>query len=163
MTRFAVAFALSLALTAAPAFAAPVPKEVKKQAPKLDGTWEVTEWHSAGNKVNSSITIRWVIEGDKLTIERNNANAKGGGLIKSANVSYSLVKPDGGEGNALDYTITYNTPNGPPARTLPGVVEVDGDTLKFCYTNTVNGTRPAECKPEQTNTLYVFKRVDTGK
>lgn len=160
MTRFAVVLALALAVTAA-AFAAPVPKEVKKQAPNLDGTWEVTEWHSAGNKVNSTVTIRWVIEGDKLTIERN--NAKAGGILKNPNVSYSLVKPDGGEANALDYTITYNTPNAPPARTLPGVVEVDGDTLKFCYTNAVNGTRPAECKPEQTNTLYVFKRVDTGK
>lgn len=146
----------ALALFAAAVAAAPVPKEVKKQPPKLDGTWEVVEYHVNGNLSKSAIVTRWVIDGQTLNIER--VRQGGAVLAKPATVSYSLVKPDGGPANALDWTYTYT--NGPQPRTMPGVVEVDGDTLKFCWTNTGTGDRPTECKPTQTNLMYVFKRVD---
>lgn len=150
---------LAAAFVSAAALAAPVPKDLKKKTVSLDGTWEVTEWFSSGNKVNSSYTLRWVIDGQNLTIERSNLKGGGAILARPATATYSLVKPDGGAANALDYTITYTNGVNPP-RTLPGVVEADGDTLKFCMTTTANGERPAECKPVQGTTMYVFKKVD---
>ena len=152
--------ALAAVLLASVAVAAPVPKDLKKKEVSLNGSWEVVEWHSNGNKVNSTVAMKWVIDGQTLTIERQN---KGGGLIgKPANISYTLVKPDGGAPNALDYTINYaNGLN--PCRSMPGVFEVDGDSLKFCYASLVNGERPAKCEPAQGTVLYVFKRVDASK
>jgi uncharacterized protein (TIGR03067 family) len=156
MLRLAALVALA---TAAAAVAAPVPKSIKKSAPTLDGTWEVVEYHSSGRKINSATTIRWVIDGQTLQIER--INKGGGAAIRPVNtIAYSLVKPDGGADNALDYTITYNNGVTPP-RTNPGIIEADGDTLKFCYTLNGNGERPADCTPAQGNMVYIFKRVDT--
>lgn len=156
MFRLASAAALLVAVVAV---AAPVPKDVKKKEVKLDGKWEVVEYHSNGIKVNSALTITWVIDGQNLTIERS--NPKGGGAIgRPVGITYSLVKPEGGPANALDYTINYaNGVN--PSRAMPGVFEQDGDTLKFCWTNAANAERPAKCEPAQGTLLYVFKRVDT--
>lgn len=144
----------ALTLTAA-ALAAPVPKEVKKRPADLNGTWEVVEYHTGGNKVNLANT-KWVIDGESLQIQRNNAALPG----KLA-VTYSLKKPQGGADNALDYVLTYDENAGRPPRTNPGVFELDGDTLKFCWSS--RGERPTECKPDQTNFMYVFKRVDPAK
>jgi uncharacterized protein (TIGR03067 family) len=152
-----LAFTLLAALSVTAAVAAPVPKGLKEQAASLDGTWEVVEWYSNGGKVNSTVAIKWTVSEGSLTIERT--NAKGGGLAKNPSVTYSLVKPDGGAVNALDYTITYANAATPP-RVLPGVFELDDDSLKFCYVSQLNGTRPTECKAEQGNVLYVFKRVE---
>jgi uncharacterized protein (TIGR03067 family) len=145
------------ALAAVVASAAPVPKDLKKQSTTLDGRWEVVEYHSNGRKVNSATAITWVIDGQNLSIER--VNKAGGAVAKPANVSYTLVKPDGGSANALDYTYNYTANNIPP-RTMPGVFEVDGDTLKFCYATAVGGERPAACEPAQGTLLYVFKKAD---
>ena len=160
---FRLALLLPLAF-AASAVAAPVPKEIKKTVPKLDGTWEVTEWFSQGNKINSSVTIRWTVDGEKLTIQRS--NVKGVGGLGGRAVSYSLVPVKDGPANALDYTLTY--PNGGPApRSYPAVFEMDGDTLKVCYSSSnPNGgapERPTECKAAVGNILYVFKRVEADK
>jgi uncharacterized protein (TIGR03067 family) len=161
MFRVVCLAALTAAVTAP---AAPVPKAVKEQRPKLDGTWEVTEQHSRGNRVNvTTTTTRWTIDGESLTIQRTNAK---GVALKPAAITYTLVVPDDGDGNALDYVLTYN--NGTtPTRTYPGVFEVDGDTLKFCYLPTTakagTAARPTECKPDQSNILYVFKRVEADK
>jgi hypothetical protein len=40
-----------------------------------------------------------------------------------------------------------------------GVFDRDGDTLKICYTTNTAAVRPAECKADESNVLYVFKRV----
>jgi uncharacterized protein (TIGR03067 family) len=155
---FRLASFVAVVAFASAAVAAPVPKSIKKPAPTLDGTWEVVEYHSNGRKVNSAVTTRWVIDGQTLTIER--VNKGGGAMIKAAaTIAYSLVKPEGGADNALDYTITYNNGVTPP-RINPGVTEVDGDTLKFCY-SLAGGERPKDCTPAQGNMVYVFKRVDT--
>ena len=150
---------LALVLFTVPLAAAPVPKALKKAPASLDGTWEVVEYHSNGNKVNNTVAIKWVIDGQNLSIERNNPRLVGGGLRAPANVSYSLVKPDGGPVNALDYTINFA--NGvTPTRTMPGVFEFDGESLKFCWANVVNGgERPAKCEPAEGTILYVFKRL----
>lgn len=148
---------LAAAVTSTAALAAPVPKDLKKQPATLDGRWEVVEYHSNGRKVNSATSITWVIDGQNLSIER--VNKAGGVLAKPANVNYTLVKPDGGAANALDYTYNYTNGATPP-RTMPGVFEVDGDTLKYCYSNTVGGERPAGCEPAQGTLMYVFKKAE---
>ncbi len=157
MFRSAAVAAVLLASVAV-AVAAPVPKDLKKKDVKIDGTWEVVEWHSHGTKVNGTLAMKWVIDGQTLSIERTNPKL-GGAIARPAGVSYTLVKPDGGAANALDYTINYT--NGlNPSRAMPGVFELDGDSLKFCYTSAANGERPAKCEPAQGNIMYVFKRVD---
>jgi uncharacterized protein (TIGR03067 family) len=145
--------ALALLFVAPLALAAPVPKEVKKQRPTMDGTWEVVEYHTNGKKSDRTVFTRWVIAGESLRIDRTDA-------AELAPPTYSLKKPDGGADDALDYVITY--PNAArQKRTNPGVFEVDGDTFKFCWTT--SGERPAECKPARGNVMYVFKRVEGDK
>lgn len=139
-----------LALLFGAVVAAPVPKDVKK-VPPMDGTWEVVEWHDYGEQMKPPVGLKWVIEGSDLKVERSKARAarpKGG-------PTHKLVKPDGANEIELDHVIT--PPNG-KARTLRGVYELDGDTLKFCWAD--DGTRPASCKPTADNSLYVFKRVE---
>ena len=78
---------LALVLFTVPLAAAPVPKALKKAPASLDGTWEVVEYHSNGNKMNNTVAIKWVIDGQNLSIERNNPRLVGGGLRAPANVS----------------------------------------------------------------------------
>jgi uncharacterized protein (TIGR03067 family) len=136
------------------AVAAPVPKTLKNAGP--NGTWEVVEQHSRGNKVKPSYTTRWTIDGDKLSIERV---AQAGAIVRQPvnPPTYSLVKPDPAKPAEVDYTITYE--NGARTRTYPGRLEVEGDTMRFCYEPQNSGTRPAECKPTETNVYYEFRRV----
>lgn len=157
MTTHAVRFVALVAVALGSSVtAAPVPKAIKKHGP-LDGTWEVVEWYSGGNKVNAAATtIRWTIDGENLTIDRQ-ANGRGVVLRPAANPpAYMLVKADPNSPKAVDYTITYN--GGARTVSYPGLFETDGDTLKVCYGLRGNG-RPVECKAEETNVLYVFKRV----
>ncbi len=150
MVRHLLLLVLFPAITAA----APVPKTLKAAGP--NGTWEVVEQHSRGNKVKPNYTTRWTIDGDKLSIERV---AQAGAVVRPAAnpPTYSLVKPDPAKPGEVDYTITYE--NGARTRTYPGRLEVDGDTLKFCYEPRNDGDRPAECKPTETNVYYEFRRA----
>lgn len=144
---------LLAALAASVAVAAPVPKEIKNARPPLDGTWEVVEYHSRGRLMNNATPVKWVIEGEKITILRNNVAAK-------TRISYSLEKPDGGADDHLDYVLTYPQADR-EKKVNPGVFELDGDTLRFCWST--RGERPAECKPDQNNLMYLFKRVEADK
>lgn len=146
------AASLVAVLTSLVSVAAPVPKSLRPRVPILDGTWEVVEQYSSGRRVNSSTKTTWVIDGESLQIVRN-------GKPVVTTTKYYLVKPDEDGPNALDYQYVYS--NGTRTRTYPGVVAVEGDTLKFGYST--RGTRPDECVPEQATTMYVFKRVDGSK
>ena len=137
--------------------AAPVPKGMKHKPAELTGTWEVAEWYSQGNKVETANAGRWVIDGEKLTIERPTAAAGMKGKMTPA--MYELRRPKGGGANALDFV--SNVGNAAGGRTFPGMMELDGDTLRFCYAAVVTAERPAECKPDKWNVMYVFTRVES--
>lgn len=147
--------AIALLLLAAPLLAAPVPKDLKKKDVRLDGKWEAVEYYYNGKIVLNNVVVTWVIDGEKLSIDQV---ARGVGQVgDTADVTYALVKPDGGAANAIDYTYT-NTST--PKRTIPGVFELEADSLKFCWTNAASGERPTECKPSLGTGMYVFKRKD---
>lgn len=152
MTRhLLLVIALTSPVTAA---AAPVPKGLK--AKSLDGTWEVVEQHSRGNKVKPSYTTRWTIDGEKLIIER--VAVAGANVAQPVNPpNYTLVKPDPAKPAEVNYTITYG--DGGRVRSYAGRMEVDGDTMRFCYEPRADGGRPAGCKPTETNVYYEFRRV----
>ena len=146
---------ITLLLFALPLAAAPVPKAVKKAT--ADGVWEVTEWSSRGRAVNSTLTVRWTIDGETLAIERTSTNP--GVIVRPPQnpPAYTLAKADKDDPTAVDYSATY--PGGERVVKYPGRMEVDGDTLRFCFDVSGTGTRPAECKAGDTVTYYVFKRV----
>lgn len=146
-------FAVLAVLACGPVAAAPVPKAIKSAG--LDGTWEVTERHSRGRKVVDRYTIRWMIDGEQLTIERSSNGTPGPVPQPVHPPAYKLVR-SAAAANALDYTIEYPTGG---FSTLKGVYDLDGNTLQFCYTTSREGDRPAECGPADTTAYYVFKRV----
>lgn len=149
---------VALLLMAGLLVAAPVPKQAQKKPASLEGIWEVVEFYSNGDATTVSSTTRWVIDGQNLQIERI---SKFGVAEPQSPATITLTKPEGGPANALDYTVTYRNDPGTPSRVLPGVVEVDGDTLKFCWANALKGAeRLTECKPVRGTGYYVFKRVD---
>jgi uncharacterized protein (TIGR03067 family) len=151
MVRHLLLVAVVLPAVAA---AAPVPKGLK--AKSLDGTWEVVEQHSRGNKVTSRVQVRWTIDEEKLTVDRYQ---KGQAVIlkQTRPLTYTLTKPDPARSADVDYTISYS--DGRTPVTYHGRLEVEGDTLRFCYEPRNNGERPAECKPTETNVYFEFRRV----
>jgi len=139
------------------ALAAPVPKGLKKVPAPLDGTWQVVEWHSGGNRMALTADIRWTIEGEALTVEGVSGGATAG---FSADATRTVKRPAGGAANAIDYTSTSD--GGARHSFRPAVFELDGDTFKICLSAAANGPRPAECKSSE-GVLYVLKRVTDVK
>lgn len=62
---FVMLFALSV--FAVPVFAAPVPKELKKAKPSVDGRWKMTEFTWNGKPV-PPWADEWTINGERVTI-----------------------------------------------------------------------------------------------
>jgi len=148
--RISFAALLSLPILAV---SAPVPK--KAVPPPLDGTWQVVEWHTQGTKADPLPVVRWVVTGETLTIE--GGRGPRAGLKVKPVLPCSLIRPKDGGPTALDF-VTHPA-GGSPDRTFPGVAEVDGDTLRFCFAATAGGERPAKMEPGVGNVLYVLERV----
>jgi hypothetical protein len=135
----------ALLLFALPAFAAPVPKALKAK-PTADGVWEWVEFNGNDGKMQYAIQkpMYWRIEGDGISTG-----------MKS--VEELLAKP-------LTHTMKVRDEKQPHLRTFDtgvkysAVMELDGDTLRWCYANDQNKTI-TECKPADGVYYYVFKRV----
>jgi hypothetical protein len=57
----------TVSVLAVPAVAAPVPKELKKAKPSVDGQWRMTEFICNGKPVRPWTDV-WTIDGEKITI-----------------------------------------------------------------------------------------------
>jgi hypothetical protein len=125
----------------------------------VDGVGEVTERHQGGVRDDSASTTRWVIDGKSLVIRMRD---KGGQFRAVAGATYTLVKPDGGQGGAIDYTL-IPAGTGVPPSTFRGVFELEGDTLKVCLPESPGRERATECKAAGGTNLQVLKRVADGR
>jgi uncharacterized protein (TIGR03067 family) len=163
MARLLVGLAALVAVTGfAPA---PRPKpdrrmDVKELVKKLQGTWEIVslERNLTGKtgRTTSRSSLRFRFEGEKWSYAYPNNNLRaaapsmGGGLV----LDTSKSPP------AMD--LVRNSQPGqstPPAR-MRGIVKVEGDTIKFCYSLASEKDRPTSFDKIGTNQiLMTLKRA----
>jgi uncharacterized protein (TIGR03067 family) len=134
---------------------APAPKETAKPTPKLEGDW-VVESFDAPEKGPPG-TITFTITADRILINS-------GGRDKPDDAAYSAdltkkpatidIRPNRAGG-----------PGGPPPPDLvvKGILSIDGDTLKLCFTR--DGERPTEFKADadKRTVLITLKRAKPEK
>lgn len=133
-----------LLLFAAPAVAAPVPKELRK--PSVVGTWELTHTNLWGAETALYKGQRWRFGTDgSFTISER---LPGGGYAKPRlNGSYTIV--------AAGTDILFGE-SGMPAQSL---TECVGTTLKLANTKK-NGIRAADFRPHPDSVIYTFQRIE---
>ena len=136
--------ALSFALLCATAFAAPVPKELKK-APKLEGEWEMIGRHAGGKEVASSFAL-WRIDEKNIFIFFA-GDVEGKPTYTSIIHSIDLQsKP-----MTLDYTNHAGLYR-------KAIVFLEADKLTLCISFDTPANRPAAFGAANADT-YVYKRV----
>lgn len=152
MGRFVI---LLLLVFAAPLFAAPVPKVVKKVEPTLQGTWEVVERQNNGQPLQPSGREFWVFDGEKYAIFDGLKDESELRDPKRKPFSGTRVVPDPQDAAAIDLD---EGPHHNISRMLLG-----GDTLHIAITLEQKNGRPAEAKPGQGIAYIKFQRVDPAK
>lgn len=122
--------------------AAPVPKGIKKST-NPDGTWKLVEFWTNGQKGSAAgMTPVWVLEGEVFYV----------GPKQDSNY-WQLTIPDSSKPHLRKFA------HGKQATSYyPAAVEVDGDTLKFCYAGSEKA-EVTEAKPTAAVYYYVFTRV----
>ena len=132
---------LAIVLFVAPvAVAAPIPKELKNEG-KLEGTWKV-EALSTNGQPSDPFNTYWAIDAEGILTRHDEAKPP-------AAKSPIRFKHDRAT-KAVDYTV-----NG---RNYPGLYELRGDTLKFCF-NMNAQDRPKAIGEGQDLNLWTFTRV----
>ena len=147
-----ISAAIAIGLVAAVIF--PARAEDTNQAVTADMALMQGDWSMVSGTANGEVTppeavgtMKRVCKGDEAAVTR------GGQLVTRAKFT---IDP-----SAKPKTIDYKTIEGPTAgRTLLGIYELDGDTVKFCF-GAPGGARPAEfvSKPGDRRTLTVWKRA----
>jgi uncharacterized protein (TIGR03067 family) len=124
--------------------AAPVPKELRREKPALDGTWELKEYHFDKARV-IAVKQTWVIAAGKFTLDQTES---GNGLVPLP--------------VTLDVTATpmrIDFDNGSNAK---GVFEVTKDALILCMSSG-GAERPTDLTPGRNRVKYVFTRKPPAK
>ena len=148
--------ALALLVFAAPLFAAPVPKALKKAPATIEGRWRLESQEANGRPTAPSKGDYnlWVVAGDTMQLVRE-GDATKEGVYPCLFVSQ--LRDDGPR--TFEYKVDQN---GYHRR---GVCEVDGDTLRVAFGSTADdaGKLPAAVKSSDSVTVYTFKRVPDTK
>lgn len=145
MRRFALAlFAAGLVLALGSTLAA---DEVKDELKKLDGTWTATEGEANGQALPEDEVKKL-----KLKIKDGQYEVKVNDQTDKGNLKVNPKKKP----KEVDAESIEGTNQG---KTIKGIYEVDGDTLKACY-QVGEGERPTEFKAPAGSTFvfFVFKR-----
>jgi uncharacterized protein (TIGR03067 family) len=143
MARLLVGLAAVVALTGF----APVPRpkpdrkmDVKELARKLQGTWEVVSLErsvGAGRRTTGRSSMRFRFEGEKWSYAYPN-NVRIAGTPPGGEIKFDTSKSP----PAMDL-IRITQPGQPLGRnTMRGIVKVEGDTVKFCYSLASEPDRP---------------------
>jgi uncharacterized protein (TIGR03067 family) len=145
---------IGLALTVG----APIPKDKPKTEPKLEGDWVVESFEpQEGGPKEKSVTFTFtadrILIHDGMGKKPEEAGYSADLKKKPATID---IKPGrvGGPGGAG---------GPPPDLVVRGIIEIDGDTMKLCFTK--EGERPTEFKgdAEKRTLLITFKRVKADK
>jgi uncharacterized protein (TIGR03067 family) len=143
-----------LIVLAVPAFAAPVPKGVKKKEVTLEGDWRLDTEERDGKvgQRTGSHNLWRVTDGQMTLIAENNPQ----GQKKEYPTALVTAAVDGTSLRTFDYTVLENKYQ------RNGVCAVDGDTLKIAFGKEPK-TRPDKLTSEGGGYLYTFKRVQPDR
>jgi uncharacterized protein (TIGR03067 family) len=135
-----------LFLGLAVSLSAPAPKETPKEPPKLEGDWVV---QSIEGEKGPPETVTMRFKDGKVSILAGKREEPG------ANITVDFkMKPA---------TIDIRPDNAPAEVVVRGIIEINGDTMKLCFTK--QGERPNEFKGDAANriALITLKRVKPEK
>ena len=120
----------------------------KEDIDKFQGTWVVTRTETNGKPLPKLFTIKVTFDGDKLSTTVGKGKPESKGTVK--------LDP---KRDPKGYEVT--TPEG---KVVPGIYELDGDTLKVCL-GTPGDERPKtfETSQDDGRTLVVYRRERSSK
>lgn len=150
MRTLVTLLSLAAAVHAAPVLAAPVPKAVKKM-PTMDGIWEWVEININDGKDEYEVPkpSYWRIVGDRMAVHKRTVEEA---MIAEPRARFEILD------EKQPHLRTYHNSSG---GTHPAVVNLDGDTLRWCFASDPEQV-VTECKPADGVYYYVFKRVRNG-
>ena len=124
-------------------------EDVRKELKKFQGVWTIESMESGGKKIPAEAIkeVTLTFEGDKYTVKNGKDVIQVGAQKLDASKSPKT----------LDGTVTEGFGKG---AVMPGIYEIDGDTLKVCY-DEEGKKRPTEFKTAAglQTTLVVYKRA----
>jgi RNA polymerase sigma factor (sigma-70 family) len=129
----------------------------KKDVDPLQGTWNIDsmEWGGKGLPKDLMTGYKFVFDGDKLTWEGAIGIMSRAGkvsVIGDAVYKGEFKIDPAQDPKQIDITLQINKKD----RTLLGIYEIKGDTLKVCYFASNNGRRPTEfASKEGVNIGYI--------
>jgi uncharacterized protein (TIGR03067 family) len=123
--------------------------DVEKELRKFQGVWTIESMESGGKKIPAEAMkdVTLIFEGDKYTVKN------GKDVIQVGTQKLDASKSP----KTLDGTVTEGFGKG---AVMPGIYEIDGDTLKVCF-DEAGKKRPTEFKTASGSqtTLVVYKRA----
>jgi uncharacterized protein (TIGR03067 family) len=139
-----------IAMAVGMSFAARGPQgdPVQAELARFQGTWQLVSVRSEGKQVpdDQIADVRVVIRGNRHTVHV-------GDQVAAREIPFTL------DPKAMPRQVTDQLPDG---RTIQGIYELEGDTLRSCVAPP-GKDRPAEfsAEPGSGHTLRVFRRVPT--
>lgn len=129
--------------------------DAEKDKASLQGTWQTTSSEVDGEKQPEDDYKQYtlVFSGDKLVVN------KSGDLVMKGEVKLDPSQKPG----HLDFKLEEN-PNNPDdvGKTLPGIYEVKGDELKWCFSLPDGAGRPRDFKTEA-GTFHIYATLKREK